>query len=190
MGAASAPYILCWALFCSGLALYIEMDDAGKLGPSGSTGFSQWLANASNAVNEAISTATASSQSGRRQKLRKASDAITGTAKSPEREEDAVTSSFVTEIVASGLQAAMKVIGQATEARFQQVEASVAIVKQDRSAMRSGVDDFQKDTTNEIQALKGQLAAWEANESARQADADRVREEALAALEEAKKLHQ
>ena len=59
MRAARVPYILCWALFCGGLALVIEMADSAKLGPSGSAGLSQWLANASNAVNEAISSATA-----------------------------------------------------------------------------------------------------------------------------------
>ena len=79
----------------------------------------------------------------------------------------------------------MKVMGQATEARFQQVEANLDIIKQDLKAVHSGAVDFQKETSDDIQALKGQLAAWEAKEAARQADAERVRDEALAALEEA-----
>jgi hypothetical protein len=69
----------------------------------GSQGLSNWLASASQAVAEAISTATAASQTGRKPKLRKATDASSGAAKSPEREEEAITSSFVTSVVANAV---------------------------------------------------------------------------------------
>jgi hypothetical protein len=82
----------------------------------------------------------------------------------------------------------MTAMGQATEARFQIVEKSVADVRQDINAVKSGVDHFQSGVTAEVAALKQHIAQLQTNDAARQADAERVRVESLAALEESRRM--
>jgi len=149
-------------------------------------GVSAWLENASLAVTDAIATATAS-QSSRKQKLLKASD-NNGTAKSPERDEEPVTSSFVTGVVSSGLQAAMKAMGEATEGRFVHIETAVGSLREEMASVKSGMDTITFSTSTDIATMHEQITELQTNETARDQKSEQMRAEMAAALEEAKRV--
>ena len=193
---ARAPYIFCISLWTAGLALVFEMDsnlpNAGQILQNeargngivaSQKGVSEWLGAAASAVSEALSQATQNSS--RKQKVARPGATASGTHRSPERNDcDPIDSEFVKGLVSNSLNAAMQVMGQATDERFCIIEKEVLQVKGD--VADAAIVLGQQGT--EIQQLREKVDMMEKDQAGKQQEQENLRIESLAVLAEAKKV--
>ena len=169
-------------IFCiiSGIIWWDDSETTQMATPPGA-GLSAWISNATAAVHDAMQTAA--SQGSRKTKMQRQATG-SGTAKSPEREEEpAVTSNFVSDMVA----AAMTAMGTATENRFKTVEADVTELQGGMREVRDQISELEGRDAD-IQDVKLRVEAMEKAEAARNTDSENIRNEALQVLAEMRTL--
>ena len=146
--------------------------------------WSTWFSTATNNVGEAIKTAGSSQSSltGRPTKLTKGPQ---GQAATP-AEAGPVNHGYVQTVVAAGLQAAMTAMEEASRQRFEEVEANVGGLQDDIMEIRGVINTESRQVHGEIDQVKAEIQRLNDSEAARAADAERVRQESLAVLQELK----
>ena len=156
--------------------------------PSTATGdtWASWMTSAGNAVTEAL---TASK--GRTQKLRKVSQSSTNESDKTRSEETEVTTSYVQGMVAEGVAAAMRVMGNATDQRFKGIETSLQRMQGIVTNMSDRLEDLAGTTTpapEEINKMRLQIEEAQEREEQRQAKWKRLQAESQKQVQEMKTL--